>query len=48
MLEHKGYLGSIQYSDEDELFRRDFLHAYYRPATLASDLARRVFVFPAL
>ncbi len=32
--------------DEADLFRRDFLHAYYRPATLASELARRVFVLP--
>ena len=32
--------------DEADLFARDFLHAYYRPETLASELARRVFVFP--
>jgi hypothetical protein len=32
--------------DEADLLARDFLHAYYRPATLASELARRVFVFP--
>ena len=32
--------------DEADLLERDFLHAYYRPATLASAVARRVFVFP--
>jgi hypothetical protein len=32
--------------DEADLLARNFLHAYYRPATLDSELARRVFVFP--
>jgi hypothetical protein len=32
--------------DHAELFTRDFLHGYYAPATLASPLARRVFLFP--
>ena len=32
--------------DHGELFAPDFLHAYYAPATLASPLAKRVFVFP--
>jgi hypothetical protein len=32
--------------DEADLLTRDFLHSYYRPETLASSLARAVFVFP--
>jgi hypothetical protein len=32
--------------DEADLFACDFLHAYYRPETLTSELARRIFVFP--
>ena len=32
--------------DHGELFDRALLHRYYAPATLASPLARRVFLFP--
>lgn len=32
--------------DHPELFTRECVQAYYRPETLASPLARRVFVFP--
>jgi hypothetical protein len=32
--------------DHPELFARDLLQRYYAPETLASPLARRVFVFP--
>jgi hypothetical protein len=32
--------------DHAELFARDFLRAYYAPETLASPLAKRVFIFP--
>lgn len=32
--------------DHPELFRRELLAAYWTPETLASPLARRVFVFP--
>ncbi len=32
--------------DHAELLAPALLHAYYRPETLASELARRVFVFP--
>ena len=32
--------------DHRDLFARDFLHAYYAPATLASPLARAAFILP--
>lgn len=32
--------------DHPELFTRELLHAYWSPETLASPLARRVFIFP--
>ena len=32
--------------DHPELFARDLLHRHYAPETLASPLARRVFLFP--
>jgi hypothetical protein len=32
--------------DHPELFTRELVHAYWKPETLASPLARRTFIFP--